>query len=55
MNFSTGDDDIGNVFPEVGISLRHWYRVLYQVMELVDYLVSGLLARFYLLNLSPGH
>ena len=52
MNFSTGDDVIGNVFPKVGVSLRHWYRVLYQVIGLVGSLVSGLLTRFYLLYLS---
>ena len=25
INFSTGDDVIGNIFPEVGIPLRHWW------------------------------
>ena len=54
MNFSTEDDAIGNVFPEVGVPLRLWCRGLYQVMELVGSLVSGLLTRFYLLYLSSG-
>ena len=49
INFSTRDDVIGIIFHEVGIPLRHWYRDLYQVMELVGSLVSGLLTRFYLL------
>ena len=55
INFSTGDNVIGIIFPEVGISLRHWYRGLYQVMELVGSLVSGLLTRFYLLYLHSGY
>ena len=51
INFSTGDDVIGNVFPEVGILLRHWCKGLYQVKELVGSLVCGLLTSFYLFYL----
>ena len=54
MIFCIRDDVIGNVFPEVGVPLRQWYRDLYQGMKLVGSLVSGLLTRFYLLFLSSG-
>ena len=52
--FFTGDDVIGNVFPKVGVRLRPWHRGLYQSMEIVDSLVSGLLTRLCLLYLSSG-
>ena len=52
--FFTGDDVIDNVFPKVGVRLRPWHRGLYQSMEIVDSLVSGLLTRLCLLYLSSG-
>ena len=51
INISTGDDVIGNVFPEFGIPLRQWRKGLCQVKELVGSLVSGLLTKFYLFYL----
>ena len=54
MILYTGEDVIDNAFPEVGVPLRHWYRGLYQGMELVGSLVSGLLTMFFLLYLSSG-